>query len=174
MLPPRFAAAAAAIFAGLLTGCAPAGTASDATTVVTIGATTTTTPVWVGTPDEAEWWAVDAICHEANDVALADAIDVLTLSTTPDPRDLADYYRRRADQVDALLEQFAEVTPPADTADDWPTVLAGLADYAEWARGIAAEVAADGLEVDQTPDPGLEAFRTLMRYGACNVLLDVN
>lgn len=174
MLPPRFAAVVAAIAVGLFTACAPSGDATDATPVVTIGATTTTTPVWVGTADEAEWWAVDAICHEANDVALADAIDLLTLSTTPDRNDLADYYRRRAEQVDALVEQFAGVTPPADTAEDWPTVLAGLADYAEWARGIAAQVAADGLEVDQTPDPGLEAFRTLMRYGACNVLLDVN
>ena len=105
---------------------------------------------------------------------LPDAIDLLTLSTTPDRNDLADYYRRRAEQVDALVQQFAGVTPPADTAEDWPTVLAGLADYAEWARGIAAQVAADGLEVDQTPVPGLEAFRTLMRYGACYVLLDVN
>ncbi len=173
MHPLRFTAAAA-IAAGLLTACTPSGDATDATPVVTIGATTTTTPVWVGSADEAEWWAVDAICHEANDIALADAIDVLTLSTTPDPNDLAGYYRRRADQVDALVEQFADVTPPADTAQEWPAVLAGLTDYADWARDIADQVAADGLEVDQTPDPGLEAFRTLMRYGACNVLLDVN
>ena len=88
--------------------------------------------------------------------------------------DLAGYYRRRADQVDALVADLTGVTPPAETADGWTDALAGLSRYAQWARSIADTVEADGLKTDQTPDPGLENFRTVMLYGACHVLLDVN
>ena len=170
---PRLYLAFAAIVA-LATACSPSGEGTEPTTTSPAGTTTTTTPKWVGSPEEAHWWAVDAICHAANDAALADARDVLTLSTTPDRADLAAYYRRRADQVDALVDQLRSVTPPAEAADGWTEALAGLTDYATRAREIADTVETKGLKADQTPDPGLEAFRTLMVYGACHVLLDVN
>lgn len=163
-----------ALTAVLTTACSPSGEGTDPTTTSPAGTTTTTTPEWVGGPEEANWWAVDAICHAANDTALADARDVLTLSTRPDRADLAGYYRRRADQVEALVDELSSVTPPAEAADDWTDALAGLTRYANWARGIADTVEAEGLEADQTPEPGLEAFRTLMVYGACHTLLDVN
>ena len=164
----------AATLACLASACAPGGELTAPMTAAPGGTTTTTTPAWVGTADEELWWAVDEICHEANDAALADAREVLTVGTTPAPAVLADYYRRRADQVDALVETFATVTPPTDTATEWPAALDGLTQYAAWARDIADRVEADGLEADQTADPGLESFRTLMRLGACNLLLDVN
>jgi hypothetical protein len=170
---PRLCLAFAAI-AALTTACSPSGGSTDPTTTSPAGTTTTTTPEWVGGPEEAHWWAVDAICHAANDTALADAREVLTLDTRPDRADLAGYYRRRADQVDALVEELSSLTPPAEAADGWSDALAGLTRYATWARRVADTVAADGLEADQTPDPGLEAFRTLMVYGACHILLDVN
>ena len=160
---PRLCLAFAAL-AALTTACSPSGQGTDPAT----------TAQWVGGAEEAHWWAVDARCHAANDAALADARDVLTLGTTPDPAELAGYYRRRADQVDALVADLTGVTPPAETADGWTDALAGLSRYAQWARSIADTVEADGLKTDQTPDPGLENFRTVMLYGACHVLLDVN
>ncbi len=164
---------AAALSAVTLGACAPAG--SDATPSTPAPAdTTTTVPVWVGGPQEDLWWALDEVCHTANDTALADAREVLTLSTTPDPPELAGYYRRRADQLDALAEELATLTPPTEAADRWTSTLTGLSDYAAWARVVADAVEADGLDADQTPHPGLEAFRTLMPFGACHVLLDVN
>ena len=172
-LRPAAVTVTAVTLAWITAACAPGGDLGAPTTAAAPG-TTTTTPAWVGTADEQLWWAVDEICHAANDVALADAREVLTLNTIPEPAVLAGYYRRRADQIGVLVEEFATLTPPTETATEWPAALEALTRYAAWARDIADVVEADGMEADQTPDPGLESFRTLMRYGACNRLLDVN
>ena len=80
------ATATAALAAALLLGaCAPSGDGAVSSTSAPAGTTTTTIPVWVGGPEEDIWWALDEVCHAANDAALADAREVLTLSTTPDP-----------------------------------------------------------------------------------------
>ena len=169
------ATATAALAAALLLGaCAPSGDGAVSSTSAPAGTTTTTIPVWVGGPEEDIWWALDEVCHAANDAALADAREVLTLSTTPDPEALAGYYRRRADQLDALAAQLVDLTPPAAATEEWAAALTGLTDYATWARAVAGTVEDEGLEADQTPHPGLEAFRTLLPLGACHVLLDVN
>lgn len=139
------------------------------------GTTTTSSTIapWTTDPEADLWVPLVDTCAAANDVALADAERLLPLHTAPPAADVAEYYRDHADQVVALVEQFRTMTPPSTVADEWSEALDRLDTYASWARAAAA-AAEDGEKADLTPDPGLELFRTLMPYGACHDLLDVN
>ena len=90
------------------------------------------------------------------------------------PDRLADFYRSHADRVDALVAELRDATPPSEVAEAWPLALRELTAHAAWARTVADTVDAEGLDADQTPHAGLGDFRTLMPYGACHDLLDVN
>ncbi|CAB4362333.1 MAG: hypothetical protein F2681_04415 [Actinobacteria bacterium] len=115
-----------------------------------------------------------SLCTTANDEALADVQQLLPVENTAVPSHLAEFYRHRADQLDALVDAFTHLDPPAVMADKWTAALEELSAYAVWARDIADRVEVKGLKVDQTPPAGLEHFRALMPYGACHDLLDVN
>ncbi len=138
--------------------------------------TTTTIAPWLTDPDAEQWITLEARCNAANDAEVADAERLLPLQLDADvaPEQLAEFYRRHADRVDALVEEFRDSSVPSDVADEWEVALDGLVEHAARARSIADTVQAEGLEADQTPHPGLEQFRTLMPYGACHDLLDVN
>ena len=158
-----------------LAACNGSGIGRESGPVVTqLTTTTTTTPQWVGRGEDDEWWAVDAVCLTANDDALADAHELLSLHTVPSGDALAEFYRRRSTQLEAVVAELRGLTPPASVADRWLTALDQLDAHAQWFHEIAPVVADEGLEADQTPHPGLENFRQLMIYGACHALLDVS
>lgn len=136
--------------------------------------TTSSIAPWITDPEAERWIALEAVCQAANDTAVVIADGWLPLAEDATPERLAGFYRSHADQVEQVAAQLAATPAPDRVADQWAGALARLGDYAEWARAAAVVVEAEGLEADQTPHPGLEDFRTLMPYGACHDLLDVN
>ena len=140
------------------------------------GSTTSTTerPPWAGQGEDDVWLALDDVCTQANEAALAAAEQLLPLTTEPEPHDLARYYRARSQQVAELATTFQALTPPADLERAWLWLMDGLQQWAQWADEAADRVEVDGLDADLTQPPGLEEFRTSFEWGACAVLLDVN
>lgn len=170
MFPARLGLVAVMAFAGLtgISACSSDDGKAGSTT------STTERPPWHGKGEDDLWLALDEVCRTANDDAADDAEALLPLDTEPDEHDLARFYRNRAAQVVELAAEFADMTPPAELATQWPELMSGMRDWAAWAEDVADLVAEEGIETDQTQPLGLERFRTSFDWGACALLLDVN